>query len=427
MFSVIKLAWPLFLGVSLIMLGNGLQGSLLGIRAVQEGFSTSATGIVMSGYFAGFLFGSLMTPRLVKSVGHVRVFAALASLASTAVLLHVVFINPANWTAMRLLTGFSYAGLYVVAESWINDRATKETRAQLLAFYMIIVLGGMAAGQPLLNLSDIGGADLFILSSVLISMALLPILLTSGSAPAFEAPQAVGLLELYRLSPLGTVSALGTGMIHGSLIGMGAVYAETIGLSVVGISIFMGTLFLGGLVCQWPIGRISDRFDRRKVLTAVTILASLFALGGASAATLPPLAVYATVALFGGMSLPLYSLAVAHTNDHLSPAQMVGASSTLYIYVGVGAATGPIISAFLMEQAGPSSYSLFMGAVLALVAAFALYRMTQRETNPLDEQGPAVAVVSTASSLATALTLHSVRDQMDADPAAKSHARMRDR
>ncbi|MEM7226863.1 MAG: MFS transporter, partial [Pseudomonadota bacterium] len=232
MIAAIASSWALLLGMALLMIGNGLQGSLLGIRATLEGFPTAATGILMSGYYAGFLAGSIMTPRLVARVGHVRVFAALASLASTAILIQALWVEPVPWTMIRLITGFCYAGLYVIAESWLNAQATNQNRGQLLSVYMVIVLGGAAAGQGLLNVADPSGAALFILVSVLVSLALIPMLLSSGRTPPFETPQPVGILELYRVSPTGVVGYFGVMMANGAYFGMAAVYGREIGLSI---------------------------------------------------------------------------------------------------------------------------------------------------------------------------------------------------
>jgi len=423
MLHAVASAWALFLGIALIMLGNGLQGSLLGIRATLESFPTAVTGFVMSGYFAGFLLGSTLVPRMVERVGHVRVFAALASLASTAVLVHSVFVEPVSWFAMRLLTGFSYAGLYVVAESWLNDKATNETRGQLLSIYMVVVLAGMAVGQVLLNLAAPEGFELFILSSVLISLALVPVLLTASPAPEFSAPSRVSLRQLYQASPLGVVGTFGTGTGMGALLGMGAVYARDSGLSVAGVSLFMGLAFAGGMVLQFPIGRLSDRYDRRLVLTVVTFAAAAVAAAGlASGHSLPALLL--VIALFGGTCLPMYSLCVAHTNDHLTQDQMVAASAGLYLAAGLGSLLGPLASSWLMALAGPPGFFAFLAMVHGAIGAFALYRMTQRRSLPLDQQDDLVDLPSTASPLAATLAPEALRDQMDRDLAAMSRARM---
>jgi MFS family permease len=427
MMPLVAAAWSLFLGMSFIMLGNGLQSSLLGIRAVDEGFSTTATGIIMAGYFAGFLFGSLLTPRLVRNVGHVRVFAALASIASTAILLHLLFVNPVTWAVLRLLTGFCYAGLYVVAESWINERADNETRGQIFAIYMIIVLGGMSAGQFLLTLGDPGGFELFVLSSVLISLALVPILLSAGPAPAFAETTKVGFAELYRLSPLGVVSSIGVGLAHGTIMSLGAVYAGQVGLSVKGVAVFMAAVYLGGLLLQWPLGRLSDRFDRRTVLAGVAWAAAGIALLTVLIGDLWPQLRYLLVGLMGGTSLPLYSITVAHTNDNLRPEQMVGASGTIYIFYGIAATTGPILAAFLMDLSAPSAFFAFIAVAHGGVGAFALYRMTCRAAVPLAEQQPSLAVTGSTSSVATAISVEAVRDHRDSDLAAMSRSRLRRR
>lgn len=420
MWSAIVSCWALLLGMGLLMLGNGLQGSLLGLRAVLEGFETATTGLVMTGYYVGFLAGSLLVPRMVRRVGHIRVFAALASLASIAVLLHTVLIDPVTWTAMRLVTGFAYAGLYIVAESWLNDQGTNRTRGQLLSVYMVIQLGAMALGQLLLNVADPGGFLLFIAVSVLVSLALVPILLTVAPAPSFDEPSHVGLLDLYRISPLGVVGAFAIGTAHGSVFGMGAVYAERAGLNVAEISVFMALYLVGGMVLQWPIGRLSDRFDRRLVLTAVTLVAAAAAVVAVIAPGLHHIALFAVIGLFGGLSLPMYSLCLAHTNDYLEPRQMVAASSSLVMLTGIGACLGPFSVAMIMSLIGAEGFFWWVGGIHAGIGVFAIWRMSRRPSLPADEQGPFVAVPPRASPLAAAVTPKKVRDQLDRDLARLS-------
>jgi MFS family permease len=412
---VVVSSWALFLGLALIMLGNGLQGSLLGVRASIEGFPVTVTGFVMSAFFAGFLAGSTMVPKLVRRVGHIRVFAALASLASIAVLFHAVFVNPAGWGAMRLVTGFCYAGLYIVAESWLNDRATNQTRGQLLSFYMVIMLAGMGSGQFLLNLADPASFELFVLVSVLVSLALIPILLTAAPAPDFQTPSAVSLRQLYRISPLGVVGTFGTVMAQGGLIGMGAVFATEAGLTIAEISIFMASLLFGGMLLQWPIGRLSDRFDRRRVLTVVTFLAAICALAttvvvGPFAETFPVWVLYTLIGVFGGLNMPMYSLALAHTNDFLEPNQMVAASGSLVLVGGIGASFGPVTLAALMTALGPAGFFWGLGLIHAALGFFALYRMSRRASMPLDEQGTFVAVPPRASPVAAYLSPESPQE-----------------
>jgi len=425
MIQVVLSAWTLFLGIAMMMLGNGLQVSLLGLRATTEGFPTATTGLIMSAYYVGFLAGSTLAPRIVRNVGHVRVFAALASLASTAALIHAVFIDPLAWGVMRFITGFCFAGLYVVAESWVNDRATNETRGQLLSVYMVVTLGGMALGQLLLNVADPGGFQLFVLASVLVSLALVPIALTAGSAPAFDnTPSKVGLWQLYRISPLGVVGAMATGAAHGVLFGMGAVYAGQIGLSVAQISLFMGVAITGGMLFQWPVGRLSDRFDRRRVMIVVTLLAAIFAIAAVPIAATSQTMLLVLTFLFGGMTLPMYSLCIAHTNDHLEPGQMVAASGTLVLVGGIGACFGPSLVAGLMSMAGPDAFFVALALVHAAIGLFGLYRMSQRAATPLDEQSPNVPFMSGALPGAAAMSARALRDQMDSDLAHMSRSQM---
>ena len=409
-------AWALLLGVGMLMLGNGLQGSLLGLRAVSEGFGTTITGLVMTGYFVGFLAGSTLTPRIVKNVGHVRVFSALASLASVAILIHVAAVEPLTWAAMRFLTGFAYAGLYIVAESWLNDRADNESRGQLLSVYMVVMFAGVALGQLLLNVADPNGFFLFLLTSVMISLAMVPIALTAGPTPAFETTEKISIRELYRLSPLGVTGATATGMAHGTLFALGAVYGDRLGLTVGEISLFMGIMVLGGIVAQWPIGRLSDRFDRRRVIIIVALLAAIFALLAAIFGRGDLALLLTFMFLLGCMTLPMYSLCIAHANDYLAPTQMVQAGATLVLVGGIGACFGPPISATLMGIFGPEVFFVFLSAVHAAIGLFAVYRMSQRASKPLEEQGPTVPVGAGAGAGGSQLSTEAMitlRDQQN--------------
>ncbi len=411
--TAIALAWALLLGMALIMLGNGLQGTLLGVRATLEGFATTVTGFVMTGYFAGFLVGSVLAPRIVARVGHIRVFAALASLASASALIHAVFVDPWSWGAMRLVTGFSFAGLYVVAESWLNDRATNETRGQILSVYMVVAYGGMTVGQLLLNVADPGGFTLFVLISVLVSLALVPIALTASPAPAFDAPMRVGLAQLYRISPLGVLGGFGTGIANGMMFGMGAVYARAAGLSVGEVSLFMGLILLGGMLLQWPVGQASDRFDRRKVIIAVTATGAGLSLLLALAPAISTQGKLGLVFLLGGMVLPMYSLCGAHMNDHLEPSQMVAANSGYVLVNGLGASLGPVTVSLAMAAAGPGGFFVALSAVLGAIVLFAVWRMTQRPAVPAQDRTHFVSMPPRASPIAGALNPEAPGDAAD--------------
>jgi len=398
MLSVISNCWALFLGMGLIMLGNGLQATLIGVRASIEDFGTTITGLVMSGYFLGLIAGCNIVPKMVGRVGHVRTFGALASLASTSILVQAVFVAPWVWWAMRFVTGFAYAGLFIVVESWINEAATNGTRGKLLSFYMLVSLGGMAGGQMLLNLSHPSSFELFVLVSLLISLAVIPILLSTARAPKIDELENIGVLQLYRVSPLGVFGMFVTGLTIGTFFGMGAVYATDIGFSVKEVSFFMSTLILGGFLFQYPLGWLSDCFGPRKVIlfsctsgAAVSFLAMNFTGEG--------LLFYVVVATVGGLAMPLYSLCGVHTNDYLTPTQMVAASGTLVLISAVGAAIGSPMTAFAMDIFGPQAFYGSIGVMLSSVTTFALWRSTQRAPVDTDEQGDFVVMATSPLSV----------------------------
>ncbi|HZT18805.1 MAG TPA: MFS transporter [Dongiaceae bacterium] len=405
MLALLKSTWALLLGIVLLMAGNGLQSSLLGLRGSLEGFSSTVMGGLMSGYYIGFLLSSLLTPRGVRSVGHIRVFAALAALAAAAVILASLFVQPVAWLASRILTGFCYAGLYVVAESWINDRSGNETRGQLFSIYMLTQYAGLIAGQGMLNLAEPSGFQLFNLVALLISLAVIPILLTAKQAPAVAAPRHVGLRQLYGISPLGTIGTLGIGMAQSGFFSMGAVFGHRIGLSTEQVSLFLIAAVLGGATLQWPLGRLSDRFDRRRLLTMAAFAASALALAALLAARQSFPALIGAAFLFAGVSMPLYSLCVAHTNDSLRPDQMVAASGTLILLYGTGAIGGPFTDGALMGWFGPEAYWGYLGAGYLLLALFALYRMARRPARPRDKAGE-TAILETAAPGAAGLAPH---------------------
>ena len=298
-------SWAILLGIGCMMLANGLQGTLLGVRAGIEGFSTFSTGIMMSGYFIGLFIGSMVAPVLVNRVGHIRVFSALASLASISILFHGVYIDPWLWMAMRVITGISFAGFFVVTESWLNDRASNETRGKVLSVYMLIVTGGMGAGQFLLNLAQPSAIDLFILISVIISFGLIPILLTVKPAPNFSTSSKMSVLDLYRASPLAVIGNCLTGMAHGTIFGLGAIYASVVLVDIKLISWFMACFLIGSLVFQWPVGFISDRIGRRGIMAALSIISVVCCL---LALVLPgnSLLFYLAIIGLGGAAMPMY-------------------------------------------------------------------------------------------------------------------------
>ena len=373
------------------MLGDGLQGSLLPIRADLEGFSATLTGLVMSSFYLGFLLGSIMTPRLTVKVGHIRVFAAFAALSSASILIHALLVSVPVWIAMRLLSGFCFAGLYIVAESWLNDRATNETRGKLLSMYMVVTYVGVGAGQLLLNLADPLAFQLFILTSILISVAVVPLLLSAGAPPTFHDSVRISLPELFRLTPLGLVSMFTVGLVTATFFALGPVYAQRIGLNIRDTSYFLTAAVVGTVLLQGPIGALSDRYDRRKILALVAILASLTAVLCIPAERHSALALFAAIALFGGLAFPLYSICIAYTNDHLEPNQMIAASGSLVLVGGLGAITGPVLFAVIMDAYGHQALFWAIASIHGLTGLFAIFRMFNRAPIPLERQGPSTA------------------------------------
>ncbi len=384
--SAIITSWALLLGFGILMLGDGLQGTLLAVRAYREGFSNISTGFVMSSFYAGFLGGTLWAPGIVRRVGHIRVFAALAALASASILVHAALVDPYVWSLLRLISGFCFSGLYIVAESWLNDSSSNETRGQLLSVYMVITYTAVGAGQLFLNLADPVGYPLFVLTSVLISVAVVPLLLAATQAPDFEESGTIKLRELYGISPLGVFGMFGVGLATATVFSLGPLYAGLMGLNTEGISYFMLAPVVATVLFQWPIGKLSDRYDRRLVILFVTLLASIAAVMCIFAARISVIHLTIMFGLFGGISLPMYALCIAHTNDHLDPNQMVAASSGLILSGGIGAILGPLGISFVMEIS-TNWFFVALAAVHAGIGAFAIIRMLRSESMPLEEQG----------------------------------------
>ncbi|MCB1833020.1 MAG: MFS transporter [Geminicoccaceae bacterium] len=405
MLATIRANWALLVGIGLLMLGHGLQGTLLGVRAVIEQFPTSVTGIIMSGYSIGFLASAVFTQRLVRKVGHVRVFAALSAVASAAILAHSILAEPFTWFVLRFVTGFCMSGVYVIAESWLNASTDNEHRGQLLSVYMVVQLSAWAGGQLLLNLGDPGDFPLFIFVSVLVSIAVVPLLLSAIPAPVLPAARKFSLADLYKTSPLGCIGMMAVGLSQGGFFNMGAVFAQTIGFSVAEISMMMAVTTIGGMLLQWPVGQLSDKLDRRTVLTVVTLVASVALTGTLVFGFDDPYSLTAAFFIYGGMCLPMYSLCVAHTNDYLESDQMIGASSTLVFANGLGMVVGPLVLGPVMQWSTPFAFIAMLAIVHGVLGIFAIYRSRVRPSVPLDEQGqhvyiPAAAPTSVVTSIA---------------------------
>ena len=400
--KIIKNSWALFTGFGIIIISHGFQGNLLGIRSVLENFNFIATGTIMSGYFVGYFVGANMVPNLVSKVGHIRVFAAFASMASLSSLVHVVFVDPIVWTLARFLTGFSMIGIFIIVESWLNDRATNRTRGKVLSFYMFLTFFGFAVGNLLLNISSPKDYEPFILISLLFSIALIPILLTKRKPPKFKKTSFINVKELFKISPMGSFSMFCSGFIFSAMFSMLSVYAVTMDLSVFEISILLFSVTLSGAIFQWPIGSLSDIYDRRLIIIGCCIAASMFAFLSIVASGLSfdnliiermirlnysgmdKLKLFIFIILLSGMTLPLFALNLALVNDYIPKEKFVAAGAGLNIVFGLGAIAGPIICSVLMNFLGPNGFFIHLIIFLSIIAFFGIFRLTRRkyEDNP---------------------------------------------
>ena len=387
--KILKNSWALFLGMGFIMLAHGYQGSLLGVRAVQEEFSLLATGFMMSGYYVGYFIGAKIIPSFILRVGHIRVFAAFASIASIVILMHSIFIHPFTWFILRVVTGISMVSIYTIAESWLNDRASNKNRGSVLSIYMIVLYGSMGIGMFFLNFSKPENFQPFILVSLFMSLALIPILLTKRKAPTFKKIMGMSLKELYKTSPLGMVGSLFYGTVQSALFSLLAVYAASMNFTIFEISVVTFLLAISGAIAQFPIGKLSDRFDRRLVITYTTFGAAFFALCAIFASRqmyLPgdlgtsKLWFFIFLILFSFCSLPMFAIIFAHTNDFIPKEKFVAAGASLQFAFGLGAMSGPFVCSIFMNLIGSNGYFAFLIIFHSIIGFFAIHRMRIRET-----------------------------------------------
>ena len=392
MFKIFKNSWALFTGFAILITAHGFQGNLVQVRSVIENFGFITTGIIMSGYFVGYFVGANMIPNLVSKVGHIRVFAAFASMASLSILIHAVFVDPIVWTLARFLTGFSLIGVYIVVESWLNDRATNRNRGGVLSIYMFITFTGLAVGTLLLNFNQPQEYEPFILISLLFSIALVPILLTKRAAPKFKKIGFIKIKQLYKISPLGTFSMLCTGLIHSAIFGYGAVYATSLNFTIFEISLFLFLVTIAGAIFQFPIGYYSDMKDRRIILIGCTFLSAIFCMfaifasGGAlenmylaSTIGMDKIMFLIFVTIYAGFALPMFTLNLAYVNDFIDKERFVAAGAGLQIIFGIGAMGGPILCSIFMNTLGPNGFFIYLAIVHILIGLFGMYRITKRE------------------------------------------------
>ena len=407
----------------LLLLANGMFGTLIGLRTQIESFSTAVAGLIVAAYFLGLLAGGIQAVRVVAAVGHIRAFAAFASIMSVSALGIVLVIDHFAWAALRFVGGFCMAGMIVATESWLNERCTNQTRGQVMAFYMITNYLAAGCGQFILPLGDPAGFELFCVASIIYSLALVPVLLTRASAPRPSPPERASMPELWKLSPLGLIGATAAGIVNTNFQGLAPVFAHNEGFTLTQTSTFMAAGIFGGLLLQWPMGRLSDRVDRRTVLAGVALgtAAASFGVGliaGTASGAFTGLIVL--VAAYGGLSSTVYSLCAAHTNDFTPPDKLAQTASGLLIAYGLGASAGPVLTSNLMEMFGPTTLFMVNAGVHGSLGVFALYRMYRRAPKPKAQQRPIVE--SPGGQFTSGQLYTSMRDQVDRDLARMTGA-----
>lgn len=365
--SPFKAIYQLLLGVGLIMLGMGLLGTLLALRARTEGYSLVMTGVIMSSYFIGYMIGGFICPPIIKRIGHIRTFSAFAAIISAVVLAHVLLLDPKVWTLLRIITGFCMIGIFMAVESWFNVLAPNQFRGRIFSIYMTVVLFALAFGQYLILIDNIRSFTLFAIASMFLSLGLTPIALTQVKQPEPVHVSNMALRDMFAISGLGLVGVFVSGWVAGAFWGMGPLFAMRVGLSENGVAQFMSLFVLGGALLQWPIGSLSDRVDRRQIMLAVAVAGMILSLANYFVATSSHDALLIISFFCGGTFFSIYSLSIAHFNDHLQLSDALEASRGLLLVYGVGSAVSPLLLGLFMDSFGAGSFFLYCAlAFLAL-------------------------------------------------------------
>ncbi len=377
---------PLLITAGILIGGNGLQGTFIALRGIEEGFSTSVIGMVGAGYFIGFVFGCVYITKIMRAIGHIRAFSALAAIASAASIMMVLVIDPISWFLMRLVQGVCFAGLFAVVESWLNARVTNATRARTLSVYRFVDLGSVTAAQYMIPLFGVSGIDLFAIIAMALSLSLVPISFADKSSPAPPKDVKFDIKVLWSVSPLATVGCIVIGLTNSSFRSLGPIYADGIGMSVTSIATFMSIGIFAGIVLQYPLGHYSDKLDRRVIILVSTIGALLASLYLAFLAGDGELANFIGIFAFGAFALPLYSLCSAHANDHAAPGQHALVSAGTLFFWSIGAVVGPLIASFLMDAFGPHALFAYTIVVLTFFVAYTLARIRARDAVPTEKR-----------------------------------------
>lgn len=387
---------PLLLAAGILLGGNGLQGTLIALRGAHEGFSPSLIGFMGTAYFAGFLIGCIFITRMIRAVGHIRAFATLAASASVGALMLILFVDPVVWTLVRFVSGICFAGLFTVMESWLNSGATNEDRARVLALYRMIDIGAVTGMQFVIPALGIEDFAVFAVMAMMITFSLVPVSIGDRSNPSPPEDVRLDLGRVWRISPLAATGCIAVGVTNSAFRTVGPVYATQIGLSITDIAIFVSVGIIGGALIQYPLGYLSDRYDRRQVLLATTCAAFLTALAMVFLAGTDPLSNFVIVFLFGAFAMPLFSLSAAHANDHAERGEFVLVTAGLMLFYSIGAIVGPIAASWFMQNVAPQALFGFNAVIYAVFIAITLYRMKVRPSVPADERGRFAALLRTS-------------------------------
>ncbi|HEX7046244.1 MAG TPA: MFS transporter [Gammaproteobacteria bacterium] len=404
--------FALFLAMLTLMLGSGHLGTFLSLRLKAADEPNWLIGLVMAGYYIGLVAGAWVCPKVLQRVGHIRAFAVFAAINSANVLAQGIFLNAIVWLPLRVLTGLSMMGMFMVVESWLNERAPREYRGRVFSVYMVVSYLGLGGGQFMLNIAPIESPLHFFVIGALFSLCLLPVSLTRAMHPAPVEPVHFNWSRLYKTAPFGIVGAFVAGLMNGSFYALAPLYVRAIGLDVSEIAIFMAATIFGGLMMQYPIGMISDRVDRRTVLATLTILSAATSIGLLAVGGEYLLLLYVTGVLFGGLLFTSYPVAVAHTHDHFEANQVVTVSAALIVVYGLGAAIGPISASGLVYLLGPRGLFVFIASAGLLFGLVAWLKRTEEEVS-VEDQEPFVPVPSTASPIITTLDPRADEEQVD--------------
>ena len=394
--SSIRPLIPLLIAAGILLGGNGLQGTLIALRGAEEGFSPATIGFMGTAYFGGFLLGCIFITRIMKAVGYVRSFSALAAIAAVGTLLLVLIIDPLFWSAMRFTTGFCFAGLFTVMEAWMNSSVQNHDRARVLALYRMVDIGSVTGAQFLIPVFGPGGFTIFAIMSIMITLSLVPVSLGDRSNPTAPEEVKLDLARVWRISPLASIGCVAVGLTNSAFRALSPVYAEQIGMSVTDVVTFVSIGIIGGALIQYPLGHLSDLWDRRRILLITTSGAMIAALALVFLAGTAPLTNFALVFIFGSFAMPLYSLSAAHANDRADKGEFVLVNAALMMFYSFGAIGGPVVAASFMQRFGPQSLFIFCATVYAIFILIIVYRMQARGAVPVSRRGRFIALLRTS-------------------------------